>query len=136
MDRPSFETIYMNLALQLETRSTCQRKQVGTVITSDDFRYVYGVGYNGNASMLVNTCEKPEIPGGCLCLHSEENAIINCNAQRSQPKIVFVTWSPCRMCAKRLINLGSVQKVYYHREYRDLSSLDLLKSVGIESFKL
>jgi deoxycytidylate deaminase len=35
------------------------------------------------------------------------------------------------MCAKRLINLGGVEKVYYGEEYRIKDSLTLLESVGI-----
>jgi deoxycytidylate deaminase len=126
----------MELALSLEKRSTCERKQVGTVITSSDFRYVYGIGYNGNASGLPNKCDFPDKEGGCGCLHSEDNCITNCSTARSQEKLVFITWSPCRMCAKRLINLGGVRKIYYYREYSDLSSLEMLNSVGITTEQL
>lgn len=66
MSRPSFRSIYMRLALMMAERSTCQRLQVGCVITSVDFRYVYGVGYNGNASGLPNTCDR-STPGNCGC---------------------------------------------------------------------
>lgn len=131
LERPSFESIYMELATQLSRRSTCRRLQVGTVITSVDFRKVLAVGYNGNASGLANGCDREE-PGNCGCLHSEENAVINCDAPRGVEKIVFVTHSPCAMCAKRFINLGSVKRVYYKNEYRSKDGLLLLKSVGIE----
>ena len=109
--RPSFEEIYIRLALTIAERSTCKRLQVGTVITSSDFRKVLALGYNGNASGLANTCDS-DIPGQCGCLHSEENAIINCDSPRELEKFVFVTHLPCFMCAKRLINLGGVRKVF------------------------
>lgn len=80
--RPSFETIYMNLAIKLSERSTCARLQVGTVITTTDFRKVLAIGYNGNASGLHNGCDSTEV-GACGCLHSEENAIINCDVSRN-----------------------------------------------------
>lgn len=134
-ERPSFHEIYMDLAVKLSERSTCQRLQVGTVITSTDFRKVLAVGYNGNATGLHNGCDRPD-PGNCGCLHSEENAVINCDAPRQIEKIVFVTHLPCVQCAKRLINLGNVRKLYYDREYRIKDSLDLLKQVGIEVEKL
>jgi dCMP deaminase len=129
--RPSFKKIYMDLAAQLAKRSSCSRLQVGTVITSTDHRKVLAVGYNGNASGLANKCDRDET-GNCGCLHSEENAVINCDAPRYVEKIVYVTHLPCTMCAKRLINLGEVKKIFYAQDYRSQDSLKLLAQVGIE----
>lgn len=129
--RPSFPEIYLQLAKVLAERSTCIRLQVGTVITSVDFRKVLAVGYNGNATGLPNTCDRSE-PGNCGCLHSEENAVINCDAPRETAKYVFVTHLPCVQCAKRLINLGNVKKIFYLNDYRIRDSVSLLNSVGIE----
>ena len=131
LERPSFEAIYLQLAQTLAGRSTCRRLRVGTVITSTDYRKVLAVGYNGNATGLANTCDRDE-PGNCGCLHSEENAVINCDAPRFIEKVVFVTHLPCVQCAKRLINLGNVKKVFYGQDYRVKDSLSLLHSVGIE----
>lgn len=129
-ERPSFQSIYMSLANTFAQRSTCHRLQVGTVITSTDFRKVLAVGYNGNATGLHNGCDRDE-PGNCGCLHSEENAVINCDAPRMVEKYVFVTHLPCVQCAKRLINLGNVKAVFYGEEYRIKDSIQLLNSVGI-----
>ena len=136
--RPSFQHIYMGLAHSLAERSTCLRLQVGTVITSTDFRRVLAVGYNGNASGLPNRCDRegPDAVGNCGCLHSEENAVINCDAPRSIEKIVFVTHLPCVMCSKRLINLGNVRDLYYDLDYRLRDSLVLLETVGIRIHQL
>jgi dCMP deaminase len=128
--RPSFEEIYMRLAGTLAERSTCKRLQVGTVITSTDYRKVLAVGYNGNASGLHNGCDRDEV-GNCGCLHSEENAVINCDSPRSTEKVVFVTHLPCAMCAKRLINLGNVKRVFYANDYRTRDSVDLFNKVGV-----
>jgi dCMP deaminase len=133
--RPSFEQIYLSLAQTLAQRSTCHRLKVGTVITSTDFRKVLAVGYNGNASGLHNGCDRTE-PGNCGCLHSEENAVINCDSPRFLEKYVFVTHLPCSQCAKRLINLGNVKRVYYGEDYRLRDSAAILESVGIELVKL
>jgi len=104
---------------------------VGTVITSTDFRKVLAVGYNGNATGLPNECDRDE-PGNCGCLHSEENAVINCDSPRHVEKLVFVTHLPCVACAKRLINLGNVRGIFYDQDYRIRDSVELLKSVGVE----
>ncbi|MEE8409401.1 MAG: deaminase [Myxococcota bacterium] len=130
-NRPSFPEIYIRLARELSARSTCKRLKVGTVITSTDFRKVLAVGYNGNATGLPNECDRDE-PGNCGCLHSEENAVINCDSPRMVEKLVFVTHLPCVPCAKRLINLGNVRKVFYAEDYRIRDAIALLKSSGID----
>ena len=133
--RPSLPEIYMRFAEIIATRSTCCRLQVGTVITTMDFRKVISIGYNGNASGLPNECDQ-DTPGACGCLHSEENAAINCDVPRETKKFVFVTHLPCPLCAKRLINLGGVQKVFYKEDYRIRDSLDILAAAGIETAML
>jgi len=134
-DRPSFEEVYMDFAVAIARRSTCSRLQVGTVITTTDFRKVLSIGYNGNASGLPNTCDR-EDPGDCGCLHSEENAAINCDSPRETEKIVFVTHVPCPTCAKRLINLGNVRRVVFKDDYRIRDSIRILREVKIEVFQL
>ncbi len=128
--RPSFEEINMRMALLVSERSTCKRLNVGCVITSTDFRKVLSLGYNGNASGLPNTCDS-EIPGTCGCIHAEQNAVINCDSPRSTNKIIFTTALPCPLCAKFMINLGNVEKVYYREEYRIRRGLDILAEGGI-----
>lgn len=129
--RPSFEDIYMSLAETISKRSTCSRLQVGTVITSTDYRKVLALGYNGAATGLPNRCERDE-PGNCGCAtHAEMNAMINCDTPRYVEKVVFITHAPCINCAKALINFGNIKKIYYRQTYRDLSGVHLLESVGI-----
>lgn len=137
MTRPSFEDIYMKLAVSMAERSTCNRTnsagqlmKVGCAIVTPDFRKVLSIGYNGNASGLDNKCDSIE-PGACGCLHAEENAVINSDVPRATPKVVFCTHLPCVMCAKRLINLGGVQHVYYLNDYRIRTSLEMFNRVGI-----
>jgi dCMP deaminase len=120
----------MSLAVALAERSTCRRLKVGTVITSTDHRKVLAIGYNGNATGLPNTCDRDE-PGNCGCLHSEENAVINCDSPRTVEKLAYITHLPCVMCAKRLINLGNVKHVFYREDYRIKDGLELLRQAGI-----
>jgi dCMP deaminase len=124
----------MQFAETIARRSTCKRLAVGTVITTTDYRKVLAVGYNGNASGLANSCDREE-PGNCGCLHSEENAVINCDAPRETKKFVFVTHLPCAACAKRLINLGNVEKIVYRNSYRKNDAIDLLETVGITVYQ-
>lgn len=129
-NRPSFEEIMMRMAFLVAERSTCKRLQVGAVICTTDFRRILSMGYNGNYSGGPDTCDSDE-PGNCGCIHAEENAVINCSEPRGTNKLIFVTDSPCKMCSKKIINLGNVKTVFYVRDYRITEGRDLLFSVGI-----
>lgn len=136
--RPRFEDIYMRLALMMSERSTCKRTnssgalmKVGCAIVTPDFRKVIAVGYNGNAAGLQNTCDSNEV-GACGCIHAEANAVINCDTPRHVEKLVFATHLPCVNCAKMIINLGNVKKVFYFNDYRIKKSLELFDQVGIK----
>jgi dCMP deaminase len=45
-------------------------------------------------------------------------------------KVMYVTHSPCIMCAKAIINAG-IDEVVYARKYDYESSFELLASAGI-----
>ena len=120
----------MRMAEELAKRSTCARNQVGTVITNADLTQVLGIGYNGNARGLPNACDGPE-PGRCGCLHSEQNALVKAGAMLPA-KVMFVTTSPCVMCAKLTINTN-VAKVFFRSAYRDPAGLEVLHQGGVET---
>lgn len=120
----------MRMAEELAKRSTCSRNQVGSVIATPDLTQVLGIGFNGNAKGLPNHCDSPE-PGRCGCLHSEANALIKAGAQMMD-KVMFVTTSPCVMCAKMIVN-SNVARVYYRDAYRDGAGLEVLREAGVDS---
>ncbi|HEY3118676.1 MAG TPA: Hint domain-containing protein [Chloroflexota bacterium] len=64
------------------------------------------------------------------CIHSEQNALIKAGAQLPG-KVMFVSASPCVMCAKMIIN-ANVARVYYREAYRDPAGLDVLRQGGVE----
>ena len=128
-DRIPLEEVYMRMAEELAKRSTCARLQVGSVITTSDLTQVLGIGYNGNARGLPNRCDSSE-PGNCGCIHSEQNALIKAGAQLPG-KVMFVSASPCVMCAKMIIN-ANVGRVYYRQAYRDPAGLNVLRQAGVE----
>lgn len=124
---PLYE-VYMRMAEELAKRSTCLRLQVGTVITDASLQNVLGIGYNGNARGLPNRCDSAE-PGRCGCIHSEMNALVKAPGMTSD-KVVFVTASPCVMCAKLMIQSG-VSHVFYRAAYRDPAGVEALRAGGI-----
>jgi len=124
---PLYE-VYMRMAEELAKRSTCSRLQVGTVVTDASLENVLAIGYNGNAKGLPNRCDST-VPGNCGCIHSEVNALVKAPGG-VKDKVVFLTDSPCVMCAKLMINSG-VTHVFYRRKYRDPSGVELLVSAGV-----
>ena len=118
----------MRMAEELAKRSTCTRLQVGTVITDAQLENVLGIGYNGNARGLPNRCDST-VPANCGCIHSEVNALIKAPGA-VKDKVMFVTNSPCVMCAKLIINSG-VTHVFYRTQYRDPTGVELLSEAGL-----
>lgn len=127
-DRPPFPEIYIRLAEIISLRSTCSRKSVGIVLTDLDLEQILSVGYNGNAREFPNRCDRIEA-GNCGCIHAEENALVKANGR--EPKIAFLTLSPCEKCAKLLVQ-ANVKAVFYREKYRLKSGLFVLDKAGIE----
>ena len=121
--------VYMRMAEELAKRSTCARLQVGTVITGPELENVLAIGYNGNARGFPNRCDS-DTPGGCGCIHSEQNALVKASGHLPD-KVVFVTASPCVMCAKLMVQ-AKVRHVFYREAYRDPAGLDVLREAGVE----
>ena len=128
VDRIPLYEVYMRMAEELAKRSTCLRLQVGTVITDATLANVVGIGYNGNARGFPNRCDSPE-PGRCGCIHSEVNALVKAPGLTAD-KVVFVTASPCVMCAKLIVQSG-VSHVFYRTAYRDAAGLDVLRRARV-----
>mgnify|MGYP001345673432 CR=1 FL=1 len=119
----------MRFAKSISERSYDPRFKVGSVIVSDDNTQVLALGYNGNYAGGPNEVESTE-PGKSGMLHSEINALIKLDYNSPKKKKLYVTLSPCRMCAKAIVNAG-ISEVIYLEKYRDTSGLELLESVGI-----
>jgi dCMP deaminase len=126
--RPPLFEVYMRMAEELAKRSTCRRLSVGTVITDSDLESVIAIGYNGNARGFPNDCDSPT-PGACGCIHSEMNALTKAPGLLPN-KVVFVTASPCVMCAKLMIQ-ARVSHLYFRNAYRDPSGVEVLRKGGV-----
>ena len=129
-DRPPLYEVYMRMADELAKRSTCDRLQVGTVLTDSRLENVVANGYNGNVRGFPNRCDSDEA-GRCGCIHSEMNALVKAPGDL-RDKVAFVTASPCVMCAKLMVQ-AHVSHVFYREAYRDPSGLDVLAQAGVKA---
>lgn len=127
--RPGWDEIWMGFAHSIARRSYDPRHQVGAIVISEKNTQVLAVGYNGNYSGGPNEVESDQ-PGNSGMIHAEINALLKCDYNNIGKKTMYVTLSPCRMCAKAMIN-GGVNEVVYDEQYRDTSGLELLQSAGI-----
>ena len=126
----------MDLALNVATRSTCDRAFVGCVLVNSDNRIV-STGYNGAISGNPHCDEVGHTlrDGHCIAtIHAEMNALLYCAKEGISVKgcICYVTHFPCLNCTKSLIQAG-ISKIYYHEAYRvDDYAIELLDRNNIE----
>lgn len=129
-DRASWPEVWSSVAETIASRSYDPRLQVGAIVVSADNTQLLSLGYNGNFRGGPNEHESSE-PGRSGFIHAEANCLIKCDYNFPKKKHMYVTHSPCRTCSKLIIN-ADISRVIYGEEYRDLSGLTLMRSVGIE----
>jgi len=120
----------MNIAREVSRRSADEKHKVGTVIVTADNTQVLSLGYNGDHSGGPN-CRESDVPGESGFIHAEMNALIKLDYNNLKTRTMYVTLSPCRMCAKAIIN-ARIQEIVYDIEYRDTSGIEILREAGIK----
>ncbi len=138
--RPTWDEYFMRIATIVARRSDCTRRQVAAVIVKD--RRIIATGSTAAPKGVTNCgdggCERcvSDVPSGtrldeCICLHGEENAIVQAAYHGISVKdsILYSTTSPCLLCAKKIINSGIVE-VVYNQNYPLNSRAQALLSEG------
>ncbi len=141
LNRPEWDSYFMEITHVVAKRSTCLRRQVGSIIVLD--KRILATGYNGAPSNLPH-CEevgclraKLQVPSGerhelCRGLHAEQNAIIQAALHGSSIKgaTLYCTHQPCVVCAKMIINAG-IREVVYEGDYPDKLSQEMFEQAQI-----
>ena len=138
---PTWDDYFLTMARHAATRSTCLRRKVGAVAVLD--RHILATGYNGAPSGLKHCeftgClrEQQGVPSGerheiCRGLHAEQNVIIQAAVHGVSLKgaTIYVTATPCVICAKMLINCG-IKRVVCGEQYPDGMALEMLRDAGV-----
>lgn len=138
--RPSWDTYFMKLANLAASRSNCMKRRVGCVIVRDC--RVIATGYNGTPRHLLN-CNSggcPRCNSGdskanlhtCLCLHAEENALLEAGRDRvGSNATLYCDTCPCLTCSVKIVQTG-IREVVYSQSYRmDEASFKVLQSGGV-----
>ena len=132
--RIDWATYFMNIAKEVSSRSTCDRKHVGAVIVRD--KTILSTGYNGSIKGLQHCDEigHEMVDGHCLrTTHAEANAIVQAakNGVSINNAEIYVTASPCYNCFKLIANSG-IKTIYYDEFYRDDRIIKRADEAGIE----
>jgi dCMP deaminase len=132
--RISWHEYFMNIAEQVASRSTCDRKHVGAVIVRD--KTILSTGYNGSLKGAPHCDEAGHDMDNGHCVrtvHAESNAVAQAakNGVAIDNSEIYVTASPCLTCFKLIANCG-IKKVYYKEFYRDERISEYAHQSGIE----
>src|SRR5712691_5264872 len=136
--RVDWHSYFMNIARQVASRSTCDRKHVGAVIVRD--KTILSTGYNGSIRGMPH-CDDVghDLQGGhCVAtIHAEANALLQAakNGVMIEGAEMYTTASPCWNCFKLIANAG-ITTIYYGEFYRDRKSLEVARKLGIDLIDL
>ncbi len=128
----------MDIARQVATRATCDRKHVGAVLVRD--RTILSTGYNGSIRGMPHCDEVGHMleNGHCVAtVHAEANAILQAakNGVRIDGATLYTTASPCWPCFKLVANSGCV-RIVYGEFYRDPRIFEVAAQLKLELVSL
>ena len=137
-ERVSWEMYFMNIAKEVGTRSTCNRKHIGAVIVRG--KTILATGYNGSIRGLAHCDEAGHEMDNTHCvrtIHAEANAIVQSarHGVRIEDSEIYITASPCYDCFKMIANVG-IRKIYFGEFYRDERILEHAKELNIKLIDL
>jgi dCMP deaminase len=132
--RKSWDAYFMDIAREVASRATCDRKHVGCVLVKD--KYLIATGYNGSVAGLPHCDEVGHmmVNGHCeRTSHAEANAIVQAakHGVSTDGATAYITASPCWTCFKLLASTG-VRRIVYGEFYRDERIFEAAAILGID----
>ncbi|OSX67330.1 hypothetical protein POSPLADRAFT_1042564 [Postia placenta MAD-698-R-SB12] len=136
--RPGWDAYFMQLAELASERSNCMKRRVGAILVRN--KRILATGYNGTPRGLTNCNEGgctrcnsgKEASDECVCLHAEENALLEAGRERvGDGAVLYCNTCPCLKCTIKIIQTG-VKEVVYNLSYKvDDSSAALFSEAGV-----
>lgn len=132
--RPDIDQYFLDIARVVAQRATCDRAHIGAVLVKN--KYIISTGYNGAPRGLGHCDEVGHLMENGHCVrttHAEQNAIIQAAVHGSSTEggTLYSTHSPCKICAKIMLNAG-IKRVVCAEFYRDDTVLAMFKEAGVE----
>ncbi|KAH6845111.1 cytidine deaminase-like protein [Chaetomium sp. MPI-CAGE-AT-0009] len=140
--RPSWDAYFMALASLAAQRSNCMKRRVGCVVVRD--KRVISTGYNGTARGLPNCgeggCARCNAGDGsghglatCLCLHAEENALLEAGRERlREGAVLYCDTCPCLTCSIKIVQVGIGEVVYNQGYSMDGETAAVFREAGVK----
>lgn len=139
--RPSWDRYFMTIADLAAQRSNCMKRRVGCVLVHD--HRIVATGYNGTPRGIRNCndggcarCNSASKGGSllstCLCLHAEENALLEIGRLRVANSILYCNTCPCLTCSIKIVQTGVCEVVYSQDYSMDQESARVLESGGVK----
>jgi len=131
MKRPEWDKIWIDFAHSISRRSVDEKHKVGSIIVNSENTQVLSIGYNGDQKGGPNKRESMSI-GDSGFIHAEINALIKLDYNNPCKKKMYLTLSPCEVCAKAIVN-ADIDEVIFNKLYGDgCPGLDILINAGIK----
>ncbi|KAI0470687.1 cytidine deaminase-like protein [Xylariaceae sp. FL0804] len=161
--RPSWDAYFMSLASLAARRCNCMKRAVGCVLVDASRHAVLATGYNGTPRRLPNCadggCARCNAGGtgaagrdldACLCLHAEENALLeagrgrlgngngngNGNGQgvggEGQGCVLYCNTCPCLTCSIKIVQVGIGEVVYSQAYSMDGEAARIFRAAGVK----
>ncbi|KAK9463008.1 cytidine deaminase-like protein [Lipomyces oligophaga] len=140
--RPSWDSYFMQLANLAARRSNCMKRRVGCVLVRG--KRVIATGYNGTPRGIRNCneggcsrCNSGATAGGnlatCLCLHAEENALLEAGRERvlGEDSVLYCNTCPCLTCTIKIVQMGLNEVVYANSYSMDTKAMNVLSEGGV-----
>lgn len=141
--RPSWDAYFMSLSSLAAQRSNCMKRAVGCVLVGPSKR-VISTGYNGTPRGVRNCseggcsrCNSGEGSGvslaTCLCLHAEENALLEAGRERiREGSTLYCNTCPCLTCSIKIVQVGISEVVYSQGYSMDGDTAEIFRSAGVK----
>lgn len=139
--RPQWDSYFMTLASLASQRSNCMKRRVGAILVRNN--RILATGYNGTPRGLTNCNEggcarcngkakSGEALDECLCLHAEENALLEAGRERvGDGAVLYCNTCPCLRCSVKIVQTG-VKEVVYNLAYSmDAAAAEVFIGAGI-----
>lgn len=139
--RPTWDAYFMTLASLASRRSNCMKRRVGCVLVHN--ARIISTGYNGTPRNLTNCneggcarCNSASSGGSalstCLCLHAEENALLEAGRERIRDgSVLYCDTCPCLTCSVKIAQVGVKEVVYSQGYNMDEASQRVFKEAGV-----
>ncbi|KAF2195628.1 hypothetical protein K469DRAFT_699213 [Zopfia rhizophila CBS 207.26] len=140
--RPSWDQYFMQLADLAAHRSNCMKRRVGCVVVRE--KRVISTGYNGTPRGMTN-CNEGGCPrcnnasragvdlSTCLCLHAEENALLEAGRDRiGEKSILYCNTCPCLTCSVKITQVGISEVVYNQGYMVDTKTAEIFAESGVK----